>query len=318
MRCWKTLGAHDAEARAQIAEILGFRLSAGEAPSLRRVDSSTKSRTPTSSRLPEPGFSQAAAPDPSSAPRAALLRQVPIESRPQASPAGDYVPPWRLDPVPHQSETTSHLGFQPSFDPLLDVRWTRAVVGALCAVMTRDGPVDMLAVVDRLARYQPLTHLPLSCRPTLRRGIQLLVDDGPGMMPFMRDVRELSSRITQVVGVDRTQQLTFTDHPLRREEVSGGPDAGKGYRLPASGTPVVVLSDFGLSRGARLRGAASVAEWLTFARMLRSAGCAVIGVVPLPRARWPRELAKAMKLVVWDRKTTVSDARRIASNERMR
>jgi hypothetical protein len=236
-----------------------------------------------------------------------------VQSRSVAELGPDQLPSWRRDPVPLETEQGSHLGFEPNFDPLFDTRWTRAIVGALCAVMTRDGAVDVPALVDRLARCQPVTQLPVRRRPTLRLGIQLLVDEGPGMMPFRRDVRDLALRITQVVGVDRTSRLSFSDHPLRVDEDDDEGDPRNSYRLPASGTPVVVLSDFGLSRGAGQRGAASLSEWLRFAALLRSGGCSAIGLVPLPSGRWPRELSRAIKLVMWDRRTAVGEARRVAS-----
>jgi hypothetical protein len=197
----------------------------------------------------------------------------------------------------------------PELDPLFAPRWVRTLVSAALAVPRPEGAVEIDRVVERIARRLPVTRLPRRPTPTLRMGVQVLVDRCKGMEPFQHDAEELIERIRAVVGESSTAVLRFDGDP----RVAGtGPKRRWGaYRPPAAGSPVLVLSDFGLA-GADPFDGDPVETWLDFAAMTRRARCPLIAFVPFPERRWPVALAGRMALVEWDRTATVTAARRAA------
>jgi hypothetical protein len=193
--------------------------------------------------------------------------------------------------------------------PLLAPRRERALLAGLAASLADDGEPDVSRVVDALARGLPLTTLPLTPTWSTRRGLQVLVDDGPGMAPFRGDVTRVLDGLADVVPADRIERLAFEGCPLRGCRVP----RRKGLRrwhAPARGAAVLLLSDLGIGAADPPSARANVAEWLAFAAALRGAGVTVRTLVPYPAPRWPRALVNTLHPVPWDRATTVAQVRR--------
>lgn len=188
----------------------------------------------------------------------------------------------------------------PPLDPLLPERIAAATVEAVTAIRQPDGALDVSRIVERIASAQPLHHLPCRPRPTLRRGLQLLLDMGEGMMPFRGDQAALRRRILTVVGDELVNVQRFVGTPLRK--AGAGPAfTWDRYASPPPGTPVVVVSDVGIG-WPPLHGAdrATENEWLAFAQRLAAADCPLTIIVPYPPARWPKRLARAARQVAWE------------------
>ena len=196
----------------------------------------------------------------------------------------------------------------PPFEPLFEARWTRGIVTALLAT-SRDGDVDVERLVDQISRVEPLQRLPRVAWPTLRRGVQVLVDTSPAMTPFAEDQRWLIGRIRQIAGIDKTTVQRFVGCP-DRGLAAGFQEAPQPWQPPPSGTPVLVLTDLGASRTKFPNESASEAEWIDFALAARHAGCPLIALTPQSPARFSSGLRRALCITPWDRRTTAGWLRR--------
>jgi hypothetical protein len=193
-------------------------------------------------------------------------------------------------------------------EPLLAPRSAFSFLHALLAQNADDGPVDVAAIVDAVARRQPLDGgIPHEPRATLRFGAELLLDVGEGMEPFLRDGDLLAEQVRRIGGT-ATQVTYFADCPLRgagRDSVS----SWDRYAPPHPRTKVLVVSDFGIGGPSPRARRSQPGEWRAFSRLLADAQCPVAGLVPYPPARWPASLARWIPLSTWDRGSTVGTVR---------
>jgi hypothetical protein len=192
-------------------------------------------------------------------------------------------------------------------EPLLPPAHQRAVLSALVAVARPGREVDVATLVDRVASRQPVRSVPRLPASTTRLGVQLLLDQGPSMGPWLRDLRLLAGALRQVAGADAVQVLA-TDGDLTAVQPLSEDAGPRAYTPPGGGRPVLVASDLGIG-GA---GGVPPGRWLELARLTREAGCPLAVLVPYPPARWPAWARRRLTLVQWDRPTDAGQARRAA------
>ncbi|MEV8433643.1 hypothetical protein PGH47_33830 [Streptomyces sp. HUAS 31] len=207
---------------------------------------------------------------------------------------------WSAEPLPrHPSAGARKLPHQ----PLLAPRSAAAVTQAAAARRAPGREVDIPAVVAALSLGRPLLRLPARPEPTLRFGVQLLVDWGVGMQPFHRDAQELVRQVRATVGRGLTEVLHFEDCPSR----GAGPADGRvwpSYAPPAPGTPVLLVTDLSIGRHAPATRRAGRREWEQWVSTVRRTN-RLVAFVPYPRRRWPQWATSLVQLVPWDRGTTV-------------
>ena len=199
---------------------------------------------------------------------------------------------------------TRRLGTVPEREPLLPRRGAATILQTLTARQTPEGPLDVPAIVDLLARRQVLDRLPREAWPTLRFGVQILVDLALPMQPFRGDQLQAAARLKTIAGPQRTSVVYFADVPAR----GAGPGprrTWRPYEAPERGTRVLVLSDFGLAGPPWHVPGGHPEDWRSFAGDLRRQGCDAVALLPVPAERWPRWLSALMPLVCWDRTATV-------------
>jgi hypothetical protein len=192
--------------------------------------------------------------------------------------------------------------------PLIESRKQTAILSTALATHVNEGRPLIEPIIRAISRATLLTELPRRSRPTLRRGVQVLVDTGDGMIPFDPDVQALVERVRKSVGQGRTEILSFTGSPLRGVN-SGAPEEGKPWRPPMRGTPLLILTDLGLGGPAMSSHRAYAAEWARFAKSAHDAGCPPVVLVPYKPERWPRTLRDCLTLLHWDRRTTAGIVR---------
>ena len=227
------------------------------------------------------------------------------------TPAGgalELVPQWLAEtpvlPKPQAAEGTPPL----TFEPLLVPNWTRAILSGALSCRSDDGPLDVKRVVERVARGEVSLRLPRFPRPTLARGVQLLVDRSDAMLPYLEDQMWLAGEVQKVVGPGLRETLYFEGCPTR----GAGPGSKrhwKGYlrhHLPKSGTVLLLLTDLGIGQPTSPAVGADEREWAEFAGHLRRHGCPVVALVPYASGRWPAPLRRAMTIIEWDRPTNAS------------
>lgn len=325
VRALEILSPMDDEAFQAIARTLGFEAGFESKPEV-------EAKTPLP-KAPMPG-----------APRPTVRRTVtqikpkpPVSSDAEAIPLQvvslpqlQVPPPQVVEAVPRVLGDTAAapLPHQPLFEP----RWTRAILSQALATPSPDGPIDFERVIETITRREELRALPRLPEATLRRGVQLLVDQSDAMNPYKRDAQVLVERIRQVVGIHNAQVLHFRGYPLIPDAspnvnwgaypvgISGSaPDTlfdaygrrrGE-YEPPPSGTVVALITDLGIGQPLFSNESASPSLWLEFAQRVRQAGCPLIAFVPYAVSRVPGELSSAFKIVQWDRQTTANKIRRL-------
>lgn len=225
-----------------------------------------------------------------------------------AEPPSTRDPDWLagVDPMAAPVASTSRMPLDPLFVP----RWTRAIVSTALSVRTPEGPIDVDRLVHALSRALPIARLPRLPWPTVRNGVQLLVDTSDGMIPYAGDVDQLRDVVLRTVGRDRVEVLAFDACPTR--------GAGRGirprwtaYRAPARAVPIAVLTDLGIGRPGPGVDRATVREWRAFADVARRSGCPVVAFVPYPADRVPRPLRASMTVISWDGHTSVRTVHRL-------
>ncbi|GAB6909569.1 conserved hypothetical protein [Desulfosarcina cetonica] len=231
-----------------------------------------------------------------------------VETRPATDPHGE--PAW-LEAAPALPDATEdQVMVRPPLAPLWHPRTARALISTAMATPQGEGAVDIQKILDQVARLRPLATLPHLTLSTLRFGVQLLVDRGAGTWPFYRDQELLRRQIEMVVGRDRVETLFFADLPLHGIGPGSRRTWRRRYTPPATGTPVVLLTDLGIAGRRALGVGASAETWSVFADRVRDAGCPLLALVPYGPTRWPASLEKCMTILSWDRSTTVSTIRK--------
>jgi hypothetical protein len=223
-------------------------------------------------------------------------------------PGSLEMPPWSASTSAMAAPPTIREGVRP--DPLIAPQRQRAMLGAALARWTADGPPDIPRLLDDVATLRPLTHLPVERVPSLRLGVQVLVDVSPGMAPYRHDCDAVIAGIADLVSADRLEVLRFAGCPSRR--VGTGPvSEWRAWQPPRLGTPTLLLTDLGIGGPLVNPERSSQVEWVAFGDVARRAGCPLVALVPFAHDRWPIPLIRYMTVVHWDRSTTVGAVRRV-------
>lgn len=224
------------------------------------------------------------------------------------------VPEWLVNseplPIPRHAAPLFEKPIEPLFPPLV----TRAILSRLAATPAARGEVDVSSLVATIARGRPLTTLPRCSVLTLSKGLDLLIDEGRGMEPFASDVSTLIDGLARAVGHHRLNIRTFRSCPS-----TGVMDIETAamirYGPPSARTPVLVVSDLGLSEQRAGRKPNAEADWLNFAGQVRSWGNPLLVLMPCSSSRAPLAIRRNIRLVTWDRRTGARLTDRSRSDE---
>jgi hypothetical protein len=300
------LGIRDPQTLRLVAELLGISVDLPELPQEVPAGGATGGGTgPAPRKEDEEEGEDGGAEEESAGDEKAAVREedegvaVPIRLHPVSGEREVWVPD--VGETPPSDEGSIEV---PPLDPLFGPQWARGILTAGLATLGPDGPLDVEAITEALARCEVIERVPTLPSWTLERGAQLLMDKSQAMMPFVRDQAWLLREIRNVVGEDRLEVLRFAGSP--------GRGAGRGarpwpaYAPPPPGTPVVLLSDLGVCQPPLVAEWAGEEEWVTFAASVSRAGCPLLAFVPYGPERWPPRLARLMNIFQWDRGTTAS------------
>jgi len=224
-------------------------------------------------------------------------------------------PTW-LAQVP-SLETLDEQGVNTPIQPLFDRLRRRGILSSALATHVEEGDLNLQRIVDTVSVGQPLQYLPRLAVPTLRRGVQVLLDVGQGMDPFAEDQRGLVRALDDVLADDRLEVLLFSGCPGRG--VRGEAESRyRAWRPPPRGVPLLVVTDLGIGGPMLDPDRPATAEWLAFSYRVRKAGYDIVAFVPYEATRWPRRLLSTMKLIHWSERTTVGAVRRALRDARRR
>ena len=298
VRAIRTLKASDFQTQILIAEMLGMNL----ASPISDISEASANLKTQSAQAP----SEIKPPTVLDPALEAITDSIPIALEHLQSDKGEWIR--EVEPLP-MLQPADEVYIHPELEPLLLPQWTRAILTAALATKTEDGLPDIEKVTETLARGEVIRTLPTHSSPTLRRGVQLLIDKSQAMMPFARDQAWLQKKIREVVGTDRVEVRRFVGSPLRG--TGRGPKPWPPYTAPLPGTPVVVLTDLGICQPMLSGDWADSQEWTRFSAAVLHAHCPLIAFVPYGPSRWPNELTRRLTIIQWDRKTTAATIRSV-------
>lgn len=208
------------------------------------------------------------------------------------------------DPTRAQSGPALDLGpdtppVRPWAEPLVAARQERALALALARAYV-PGPLDLPALVAQRARRLARTRPPRRLQPTLRKGVQLLVDRGPALAPFRDDVAGLRRALIRVASSSGVEVLSYMADPgqVQRRRPFGH-DRPYLDLAPPAGTTVVVVGDLGASSPRSGPPPAPAGAWLAHHAAVRGAGCRAVYLSPYPPTRWRPGLAGQLPARWW-------------------
>jgi hypothetical protein len=308
----KRLPTQDRVHLAKIAGCLGFGLEAVVPPKPDRIGERGKEQSLEPERLTD------------ISPAKPQLMPEPKKQRPQVTlpkpppPEDGYVS--RLAPLPRDVVTLPikidqakslqldvDTALHSNREPVFAKREERAILSAAVAVRTDAGHVDLKQVIDRLIEQKLVDHLPRQPLPTLKYGVQLLLDHSESMTPFYQDFQILEGNLRKLTSSYRYWSSRFKGTPLTP------PRYGK-MRHPHKiirNVPILLVTDFGIGTPLLSRDRAGGREWIAFAKQAASKNCPVVALIPHKARFWP-DFARANYLCLhWGRGTTASDLRKV-------
>jgi hypothetical protein len=218
-------------------------------------------------------------------------------------------PAWSENFSPLQKSTPLvEAGKTKRFEPLFLPAWIRGILSGALSSRSYDGAIDVYGLIKKLSGGEKALKLPRLPRPTLARGVQVLVDRSETMLPFAEDQNWLEREVRKIISEQNARLLYFDGCPTRKVGRGSRRD-WKNYEenyLPPRGTVLLLLTDLGIGQRPSMKHSVGVEEWAAFATRLRKRGCPLVAFVPYAPARWPIELRRLIMMIQWDRPTGAS------------
>jgi hypothetical protein len=300
-----------AQARA-IAASLGFGLGAG-AGGVQRSSRPTEVYNPTA----QPRHRDPARREPPPIPVPPLPPELPplpadalpcrlraLDERAPAGPDPDWLGLDDAAPDPALDPFARIDALPCAREPLFPHRTARHILSAALALTRTGDAIDetrlAAALIDALARREPLRALPRRCERTLARGCDLLLDYSAGMVPFWDDLTGLIDQVSAVVGAEQTRVYSFDARP---DEALRWLPSGRRLPWTPADRPVLAATDLGLQHGTAAR---PDPGWDRLGRRCAAAGLPLLILLPSPEHHWPPRLAGRPALIHWSPATSAA------------
>jgi hypothetical protein len=193
---------------------------------------------------------------------------------------------------------------------LLKEREAKGLISELISSSVEAPPIDIERLVSTIARSETLHGLPFGRRRTLAKGCDVLVDLGASLRLLAADRDQILNTLRLLLSQAKLEISVFRGSPERLFSLEGEKVANRRWRWAVSRRPVLILSDFGVVRPFGMGLPWDDDAWLEFLERLQNQGRPVIGLIPFPPSRWPRELARRITLIKWDRSLTIGKVRK--------
>ncbi len=184
---------------------------------------------------------------------------------------------------------------------LLDPRWIRGILTAALATWTDSNEIDLERLVACRAAGNRWAEIPFLRVLTLSLGAYCWLDKGPAMEPFYQDQAQILLALKHVVGESRLWVVETEQAPRLGDFVPGAPH--------------LMLSDLGLTEVPDEAPRSAPRLWAAFAtRIAEEFGSPSIALVPRPAEAYPDSVRAAMRVISWDRLTSVQTVRSVRTH----
>jgi hypothetical protein len=227
----------------------------------------------------------------------------------RAAPTEDAdTPPTWLAAAVLSSGPITHA-YELPIPPLFRLNLARAILIGAAAQERPTGEFDMPELIQEICRGILPRAVPRRRVSSLGGRVQLLIDAGKGMRAFAADIEALIDDAIRFVGYDQLRVAWFHENPLRGVHEGDGEEIAP-YGMAKAGRSLLIVSDLGLGMERSAAKDAGLAEWVAFADAAVRHDCSVTAIVPYPLDQVPRKLHTRMRILTWDRDTSVRDLRR--------
>jgi hypothetical protein len=168
------------------------------------------------------------------------------------------------------------------------------------------GNVDLDKIIDRLVHLKFIDKLPRRAVPTLKYGVQLMLDRSESMLPYFQDLQALEERLNQISGSSRFWSRQFKGSPLSQQKFQKNQSPQK----IINNVPILIVTDFGIAAPLLSRDRAKPGEWARFAQQARKKNCPVVALIPHKPKLWPDQALADFLCIHWNRTTSAGDLRK--------
>lgn len=189
-------------------------------------------------------------------------------------------------------------------EPLFRARHSRSIITALVRRSVRSHVLDIVTLIRIVTKGQVVTRIPFAPRFSTERGVQVLLDSGPSMRPFLLDARTLIDQVERAIGRSRIETYYFQEEPGKAAR--GRLSRRVAHSWSKRGRGVLVVTDFGLGLNGFLDPLRIEPVWRRFLGEARSNGSQVIALAPRKAAEYPDWLRRMLSVVTWDRSTSAA------------
>ncbi|MBK8815875.1 MAG: hypothetical protein IPN42_10395 [Methylococcaceae bacterium] len=253
-------------------------------------------------------------PDPDLPPHSGLhyyriVDRKPSELLPELPPGETQFPDWFDDiPALDVDNVKAEPITPPEKEPL--VQWANfwPMLQALLSETKRSRQIDIKRLVNQMARAEIPARIPRRLRSGWIAGLQILVERADRTELFNHDYNQLLLQLQKLRGETGLQVQQLVQRPGGIVRIKQGDRyLTQSWRLPESGSEIMILSDLGLldQTGQVMQ------DWLRFGRRLRMAGFTPVVLIPLPQRYLIPELLALFTCVCWTRHSGLRPVRSV-------
>lgn len=297
------------ETKVEILKLLGFAWTPTNPESTSSIDSRFSPSEQFASPEKEEGKSPIIEGPTTKLPTAAISLLPSYQLEPQFLEEVDF-DAVELNDSKGLSVTKIDLHFEmPQYTPLLNQKWFQGIMSSMLSTQIQTRSIDFKLIEKSLSQFSPITEIPYLHRPTLNKGVQVLLDTSISMQPFWRDESELITSIYRLFNIHKTQVFEFELNLNPIPELIW--DEGFSVRLQEE-IPILLVTNFGATGSAGLntiRECRALVQLLEQAKMKK---CPVSALIPAEKKHYPKDLSSFIPFAFpWDSETSPQKVNKI-------
>lgn len=216
-------------------------------------------------------------------------------------------PQWLEGIAPISTEQLSYNPTHIRIEPLLNDDWRRTFLQDTVSLFAKEGMVDIEDVINKISRGRPLQHIPYLSEPTMRYGLQLLIDTSSSTSFYSRDIDNVLETLNSLIPSEVLNIYTFEGTPLDGYVYSESYD-DEIYQLPSHPQPILIISDLGIGSKSFTKSEYQnyLQSWFKFVQLANERQCKMIVLTPYELQSYPFGLGTKIPMRHWGNINKVS------------